>query len=121
SRHDTHFVVAHVAIAEPGDVKDVLAAALRDGDVVAAYAPGELELLLVEAGADEARDVLDRMEALLSERRIDARLGEAWFPRDGRDASSLTARARARALGEVAEPPDESQIVVDDERMKALH
>jgi DNA-binding NtrC family response regulator/pSer/pThr/pTyr-binding forkhead associated (FHA) protein len=121
-RHpDLHFVVAHVALAEPADIQSVLASALRDGDIVASYAPGELEILLLDAQPDEARQVLYRLETTLQERGIEARVGAAWFPRDGRDASGLLARARARALGHVAEPPEGPDIVVADERMKALH
>ena len=121
SRIDTTFVIAHVALADPGDIQSVLAATLRDGDIVAAYAPGEVEILLLDARPDEARQVLYRLETTLAERQIEARVGAAWFPRDGRDPNALLARARVRAIGRVrdeAEPPD---IVVADERMRALH
>jgi DNA-binding NtrC family response regulator len=117
ARHDAQFVAIHVAVPEGADVQPLVAIALRDGDVVASYAPNELEVLKLDANADAARQILYRLETTLP----DARVGAAWFPRDGRDASSLTSRARARALGDIAEPPDDSQIVVADDRMKALH
>jgi DNA-binding NtrC family response regulator len=118
---DLHFVIAHVAMAEPTDIQGVLAASLRDGDIVANYAPGEIEILLLDAKTEEARQVLYRLESTLEDRHIEARVGAAWFPRDGRDASGLLARARARAHGHVAEAPEGSNIVVADDRMKALH
>jgi DNA-binding NtrC family response regulator len=122
SRHDLHFVVAHVALAEPGsDFQGLLTAALRDGDVVATYAPGEVEILLLDARPDDARQVLTNIESQLAERGLDGRLGAAWFPRDGREASALLARARARSLGRVAEALDGPDVVVADERMRALH
>jgi DNA-binding NtrC family response regulator len=117
ARHDGKLVVAHVAVPDGTDVQRVFAAALREGDVVASYAPGEVEILLLDAGPEQARQILYRLETTFAE----ARVGAAWFPRDGRDASSLSARARNRALGDIAEPPDDSQIVIADDRMKALH
>ena len=51
-----------------------------------------------------------------------ARDGSApsWFPRDGRDPTTLAARARDRAQGSV---PDEAEpdVIVADARMSALH
>jgi two-component system, NtrC family, response regulator AtoC len=120
--HDVQFVVAHVALPEPNDaIQNVLAAVLRDGDIAATYAPGEIELLLLDAGPDEARAVLDQLERSIAERGLDGRVGAASYPRDGRDASALLGRARARAIGSVAEPIASPDVVIADERMRELH
>jgi two-component system response regulator AtoC len=120
--HDAQFVVAHVALSEPNEaIQSVLAAVLRDGDIAATYAPGEIELLLLDAGPDDARAVLDQLERSIAERGLDGRVGAASYPRDGRDASALLGRARARAIGSVAEPIDSPDVVIADERMRELH
>ncbi|HSN31025.1 MAG TPA: sigma 54-interacting transcriptional regulator [Kofleriaceae bacterium] len=122
SHHEAVFVVAHVVLADPAyDVGTVLLSALREGDVVARYAPSELEVLLPDAGHDEARKILHRLETLLEQRGFAARVGAAWFPRDGRDASALAARARSRARATLTQEAQAPQVVVSDERMRALH
>jgi DNA-binding NtrC family response regulator len=120
-RHGLHFVVAHVALADPADVETALARCLADVDIVAAYAPGELELLLVDTEPARGTAVLEAIEAALAARDIAARVGTAWYPRDGRDPSALAARARGRAFGQVAVVPDTGDIVVADEKMRSLH
>jgi two-component system response regulator AtoC len=110
--------VVHLVTRGAIELVDVVDAALQDTDVVAAYGPDELEILLVDATADHAHDVVRRVETTLADRGHDAQLGWAWYPRDGRDPSALVARARRHALGEVDDPGD---IVVADERMVALH
>ncbi|HEU0036514.1 MAG TPA: sigma 54-interacting transcriptional regulator [Kofleriaceae bacterium] len=124
SRHDATFVVVHLVLDDPRtDVRDQLSSALREGDVVAQYAPGELEIMLLDAAPDQVSRVIRRLETALETRGVAARIGSAWYPRDGRDPSTLAARARTRAHGSVAEehPESHGDIVIADERMTALH
>ncbi len=115
----------HEATPRPQDSADVLellAGVLREGDVVAEYAPGEIEILLLDAVPDLMARVIRRLEAALSAHRVNARIGSSWYPRDGREPSTLAARARGRAHGTASEPTlDANAIVVADERMTALH
>jgi DNA-binding NtrC family response regulator len=113
--------VVHVVAPGAIDLVDTIGAALQDADVVASYGPDELELLLVGTTPDQAHDVVRRIEGTLVARGHDARLGSAWYPRDGRDPSALAGRARRRALGDVDDPADAGDIVVVDPRMAALH
>jgi hypothetical protein len=74
------------------DALDALLAMVRDIDVVGAYAPGEWELLLVDAGPAAAAELAERVRTGL--RGATAAL--AMFPADGRDAWALGAAAAAR-------------------------
>jgi DNA-binding NtrC family response regulator len=121
-RHDAHFVLVHLVLDDPEtEIHDLLAGCLREGDVVASYGPGELEIMLLDTVPDQAGRVIRRLESALANRKEGARIGSSWYPRDGRDPSTLAARARARAHGNVGELADASDIVVVDERMTALH
>ena len=119
-RANGQFAVVHVVLADDdAEVQGRLATSLREVDVVATYAPGEIEVLLVDAEPTE--HVVRRIEAAVAGSRI----GVAWYPRDGRDAGSLAARARGRARGEPMETTDAEidggDVVIADERMSALH
>jgi DNA-binding NtrC family response regulator len=116
----TSLAVVHLVTRGAIELVDVVDAALQDTDVVAAYGPDELEVLLVDATADHAHEVVHQIEAAFAQRGHDAQVGWAWYPRDGRDPSALVARARRRALGEVDDAAS-SDIVVADDRMVALH
>ena len=122
-RHDATFAIAHVVLDDPSiEIHGALVGLLRDGDLVARYAPGELELLLPDTAPDAARALTGRLEAVLAAHRVDARVGLAAYPGDGRDPSALAARARSRARGSVADEDDAGPVVVvADERMQALH
>ena len=119
-RHDLHFMIIHAIAEDAAEMHGVLGAQLREGDVVATYAPGELELLLIDTPPEQGNRIVHAIEAELAARGIGAQLGSAWYPRDGRDPNALAARARTRALGQVT-PAAEGEVVVADERMTALH
>ncbi|MBA2541920.1 MAG: sigma 54-interacting transcriptional regulator [Deltaproteobacteria bacterium] len=107
---------------QEADVLELLVGVLREGDVVAEYAPGEIEILLLDAAPELMARVIRRLEAALISHHIDAQIGSSWYPRDGREPSTLAARVRARAHGTATEPTLEvGAIVVADERMTALH
>jgi transcriptional regulator with GAF, ATPase, and Fis domain len=118
TEHDRPGVVQ----APQAEVLELLAGVLREGDVVAEYAPGEIEILLLDAAPELMARVIRRLEAALTAHRVAARIGSSWYPRDGREPSTLAARARGRAHGTATEPAmDVGSIVVADERMTALH
>ena len=120
-RRNLHFMLVHIAGDHDAKLDDVVTACLDEEHVVATYAPGELEILLVDSEPDAGCRLIDRLEAALSERRIEARIGSAWYPRDGRDPSALVARARSRAIDDVNVESEWSEVVVADDRMTALH
>jgi DNA-binding NtrC family response regulator len=113
------FSVVHVVGDDIARMREIIAGVVADDDVVATYAPGELELLLT---GDPARaPAIERaIESAFEAIGIIGRVGSAIYPRDGRDAHTLTARARSRAHGQVTavEPGD---IVVTDARMRSLY
>jgi two-component system response regulator AtoC len=115
-RHGLMFTIAHLVFEEGSQIHEVLGRSLRDGDIVASYAPGELELLLVDTPPEHAIRIIQSIEGELAAR---VSIGTAAYPRDGRDPNSLVARARRRAL--VTPGGDGDDVVVAGERMTALH
>ncbi|HUS30748.1 MAG TPA: sigma 54-interacting transcriptional regulator [Kofleriaceae bacterium] len=121
TRAGGNFVIVHIVLHRTDlDLQPTFAAALRESDVVATYSPGELEILLVDSTPDQAANAVSRLEQELSTHSVPARIGTAWFPRDGRDASTLMSRARERASG-TASRIEANEIVVTDEQMTALY
>ncbi|MBK9071520.1 MAG: sigma 54-interacting transcriptional regulator [Myxococcales bacterium] len=106
---------------------------LRETDLVAEYAPGQYEILVVDTTPSGESTVISRVETAASENGLDIRLGAAWFPRDGRDASALMTQARVRAdehaikplpSSDHAEPKRQASqagLVVSAPSMRALH
>jgi len=76
-----------------------LVAAVRPGDVVAAYGPDEHELLLVDCDARVAERRSAALLASLQQTSASAAVGLACSPRDGRTSASLLARANAALRG----------------------
>jgi hypothetical protein len=112
SRLGGAFAVAHVlATADPAK----LAAVTSPGDVLATYAPGEYELLVLGAPEDLGR----RLAATPGVGAV----GVATYPRDGRDAQTLLHAARA-AAGDRAPAPRTTTPVIAGvllERIAASH
>jgi transcriptional regulator with GAF, ATPase, and Fis domain len=124
-RSRSSFAVAriHVEASAPRRaVEEVLAAATRSVDTVAAYGPGEYELLIVDADGPTASEVHQRIVTQLAGFGIEPRVGMAHFPQDGRSPESLLAKACARVRGpaEAGEAPL-GPVVVLDPAMQRLH
>ncbi len=120
-RRSQSFMLAHVVAEDPdSDIEEAVSIAMRDSDIVAAYARGELELLLLDTDRANADRVVLRIQQALAESGFAARVGAACFPEDGRDPSTLVAHARSRAYGDqsITLPDD---LVIADERMHAIH
>jgi transcriptional regulator with PAS, ATPase and Fis domain len=94
-------------------VEEAFAATLREADVLALYAPGEYEILLVDTAPDDAVLVSGRLSAYLAQSGVRVRVGLAFHPRDGAAAEAILARAcdavrGMSPVGPVTEPRPQS-------------
>jgi DNA-binding NtrC family response regulator len=107
----------------PPIVPQVLFERLRPIDVVGAYAPGELEALLVDTTPERAADVATSITAALAERGARVRVGVACYPRDGRGPDALLAKAGADLHNESTTPRlrGPGDMLVVDPAMQRLH
>jgi DNA-binding NtrC family response regulator len=96
----------------PGILEDRLAGILGERDAIGSYAPGELEILLARATAEEAEATRERIERALVGSGIRGRVGLASYPRDGQSAHLVFARACAGASGEAPGATDATRRVV---------
>ena len=82
-----------------GAAADVVAGALRAGDLLAQYAPGDYEALLIDTDPERARmiavDAARRVRAV----GLRAQTAVAAYPADGRSAEALIGRATALLRG----------------------
>ncbi len=101
-------------------VQQVLANTLRTDDVVGLYGPGDYEVLLVERSEDEVSAVVAALEKAFEDVGITSRITIALFPRDGRSADVLEAKAGATARGTPA-PEAMGPIVVRSAVMRKLY
>ncbi|MEQ8272922.1 MAG: sigma 54-interacting transcriptional regulator [Deltaproteobacteria bacterium] len=101
------------------DVQRSLTSKLGPLDAVAAYAPNEYEILLLDAAPSRAEAVADELREDFARLDLVAHVGLASFPSDGLTAQTLIAAARASLEGRVVQEP--APVVVEDETMKALY
>ena len=94
----------HVENAAPWTrVVPVLARELPPPQLFAAYGPQDFELLLEAEGPDVERTI-ERIRGELAGADAPARFGVAWYPRDGRTADALLARANGAVRLSGGEP-----------------
>jgi DNA-binding NtrC family response regulator len=74
----------------------VLARNLQPPHLFATYAPNDYEALLLEPSAEAAERIVESLWAELRLAQLTARVGIAWYPRDGRSADALLGRANAQ-------------------------
>ena len=136
-RADTHKGTARAAFAvmrihvDEGTpqraVEEVLSMATRSVDVVAAYGPGEYEVLVIDADPSSLGKVVDevkrRIIGFLAERGAHARVGTACWPLDGRSPETLLAKACQRVeSADGADPsPLVAAVIVQDPAMQRLY
>jgi DNA-binding NtrC family response regulator len=91
------FVVVRLRV--PGEpsagVADLLAATLPAGDVLASYAPGDWEALLLDCDAAAAARVLGQVDLRLRQAGLALQSAVACYPDDGRSPDALVAAACA--------------------------
>jgi two-component system response regulator AtoC len=106
-----------------GLAEEVLAEATRTIDVIATYAPGEYELLIIDADPSRAEEVRKRIVGGLEDRGAQSSTGIAFYPTDGRSPESLLARANQRLEGAEVEPSGDGSnaVVVVDPAMQRLY
>jgi two-component system response regulator AtoC len=73
----------------------VMSRNIQSPHLFATYGPNEYEALLLEANVETAERVVEVLWADLRHSQLSARIGMAWYPRDGRTADALLARANA--------------------------
>jgi DNA-binding NtrC family response regulator len=102
-----------------GAASDVVAGALRSGDLLAQYAPGDYEALLIDTDPERARvialDAARRVRAV----GLHAQTAVAAYPADGRSAEALIGRATAMLRG--PETPSGREPVLKSEVMQKLY
>jgi DNA-binding NtrC family response regulator len=111
-RNGQPFAVMRVRVNE-GAAKDgneplanVLGDVLRPSDIVAVYAPGELEVLLVDTTPADAEAIARRVESRFFQGGIAVETGIAHWKRDGRTPEALIAHAGAFANSRPTPPGD---------------
>jgi two-component system, NtrC family, response regulator AtoC len=96
--------------------------ALGEDCLVAVYAPGEYEALLVGAGKSGAESAAESLRKALAPLRIEIAIGIACYPADGQSAERLLdeAGARARGGGRV-EPAPGDLLVIENLAMRKVY
>ena len=87
---------------DPADHEELLASAIRPGDLLALYAPNEYEVLLPDSGRLRSETLAAQMVESLARIGAGARVGMAFFPDDGSSPQALVAKACSRLRGEPA-------------------
>jgi diguanylate cyclase (GGDEF)-like protein len=93
--NDTHGHLAGDEVLR--GVSSALDACCRSFDTPARYGGEEFAVVLPQTGAEDARDVAERLRAAIGEARVEpgvtVSVGVATFPRDGEDADDLVKAA----------------------------
>jgi len=121
-RRGTRFALVrlHVENAAPWTrVVPVLARELPPPQLFAAYGPQDFELLLPEAAAEDIDGLIERIRSELAAADAPARFGVAWYPRGGRSADALLARANRAVRLSGGEPMGPSVELASDGMKRA--
>jgi two-component system response regulator AtoC len=104
SRSPFAYVRVEVRDGRP-DVAGLLRALLRTSDAVGSEGPHSYQVLLLDTNEEQTATALSRINQLLSQHGISARIGVARYPRDGVNAEQLTAHAWEMLDRVPGEPP----------------
>jgi DNA-binding NtrC family response regulator len=89
----------HAEGAEDPVVHDVLSQTLRPNDVLAAYGPGEYEVLLLDVAPSDTEAMVAEIGRRLLAAHVTARFGVACYPRDTRAPDALIGIASEGVFG----------------------
>ena len=115
AREGAEFAVVRLHVdGDSTPAEETLAVALRPGDPVASYGPGEYEILLCDVGPGQAEELTRQLVAQLGLRGAHGRVGIACYPRDGRAPEALAQKAGDAVRGRdlAAEDPATAAIVI---------
>jgi two-component system response regulator AtoC len=101
-------------------VQELLAALQRPGDVLAAYAPDEYEVLLVDTERETSEALKNEMVLRLEGEGLAARAGIAFFPGDGTSPQALVSRA-CEVLRPATPLPVAGAPVLENAAMRRLY
>ena len=99
------------------DLERLLVANVRTEDMVATFAPGEYELMLLDVAPAPAHEVVRKLVEKLSLGGISVQSSIASFPKDGRTAAELVTRSGSTRR----EESEFKTLVVNDPIMQQLH
>ena len=105
----------------PSEVQEPFSEVLREVDVIGLYSPGEYEVLLIDATADEAELVTTRLSKQFQSLGIEVGIGVASYPKHGRDADKLISRARRSARNADDDHIVDKSVVLEDDAMRNLY
>ncbi len=109
----------HLTPARADLVEETITNLIRGGDLLAAYAPGEYEILLLGTNEIAARVLVDGIVAALAAHQIGVTAALAIYPSDGTSPQALIGRAAERVrAGTAAATPG---VVVESNAMRNLH
>jgi DNA-binding NtrC family response regulator len=98
---------------------DLVAGALRAGDLLAQYAPGDYEALLLDTDPPRARAIVEDAARRVRAAGLAVRTAVVSYPADGRSAEALIGRASAQLRGPDAEA--DRGPVLKSETMRNLY
>jgi two-component system response regulator AtoC len=102
-------------------VEQILSNALRDGDLIAMYAPGEYEALLLDCEEASSRALANKIVALLAAQSIPSICGLAFYPADGTSPQSLVGRASESARVQAGGAPVSPGVIIESPAMRELY
>jgi len=107
---------------EPGGRgADLIQAALRSGDLLAQYATGDYEILLLDTALARVQDIAEDVARRASTAKLRARTAVVAYPTHGRSAEALIGQASALLLDTDPEGDAETEPVLKSDTMRALY
>jgi DNA-binding NtrC family response regulator len=116
ARGGAPFGVLRLTCAPGPQLQETMAELARLSDVVGEYGPMDFEILLVDANVAQVGLAVTRLSEQLALRGVEARIGAACYPSDGRTADQLLSTAGARSRGQGPTEAAEATAVVPAER-----
>ncbi len=100
---------------------ELVSGALRAGDLLALYAPGDYEALLLDTDPERARTIADDAARRVRAAGLGVRSAVAAYPADGRSAEALIGRASALLRGPDGDADGGRGPVLKSDAMRGLY